>query len=125
VSYILVGPVPSSFPYGTLKENFQILVAVLGGSRVRLIPPAARKSSASTTARRPSRKNVSVHLCRRLRPGEVSGGVCGGIGNGGYLVSILSLDKHTYVFGDEVVYRLQIRALTAQKIPVAFSIVRD
>lgn len=52
-------------------------------------------------------------------PIEFSRGVCGGIlGNPILGVSILSLDRDSYVFGDEFTFVLQVKALYPTRVPV-------
>ena len=57
------------------------------------------------------------------QPGQLVGGVCGGIlSNSPLVVSILSLDRHTYAFGDELTFALQIRAVYPTRVPVRLSL---
>ncbi len=58
-----------------------------------------------------------------IRPGELAGGVCGGIlSNSLFTVSILSLDRDSYVFGDEFIFVLEIKATQQTRIPVRASL---
>jgi hypothetical protein len=51
-------------------------------------------------------------------PGEVSGGACGGIlGYSLLVVSILSLDRNSYAFGDEFSLVLQVKVLITTGAP--------
>jgi hypothetical protein len=56
-------------------------------------------------------------------PGQFTRGVCGGIlGNSLIAVSILSLDRDSYAFGDEFTFVLQVKALVTTRIPVRASV---
>lgn len=56
-------------------------------------------------------------------PGQFTRGVCGGIlGNSLIAVSILSLDRDSYAFGDEFTFVLQVKALVTTRIPVGASV---
>lgn len=56
-------------------------------------------------------------------PGELHGGVCGGVyANSSLIVSILSLDRDSYAFGDEFKFVLRLEALLPTRVPVGASI---
>lgn len=75
---------------------------------------------------------TDVKPAERLRPplplpparaGELVGGVCGGIlSNSLFRVSILSLDRDSYFFGDEFIFVLEMKAIQQTRIPVRASL---
>jgi hypothetical protein len=56
-------------------------------------------------------------------PGQFVAGACGGVlGSPLVAISVLSLDRHTYAFGDGFIFVLQVKALVATQVPVAPSL---
>jgi len=59
----------------------------------------------------------------RMNPHQLQAGVCGGIlSNSPLVVSILSLDRGSYAFGDEFTFVLEIRAIYPTWVPVRGSL---
>jgi len=84
--------------------------------RERLRPPLPPPPS-------PKRGPVKLPLRSPPLPGEIPRGVCGGVlGNPPLLVSILSLDRDTCMFGDDFTFVLQLKALYPARVPVRASI---
>jgi hypothetical protein len=70
----------------------------------------------------PTRQDPS-HPPPPPKPEELGRGVCGGIlGNPPLVVSILSLDRDSYAFGDDFIFVLQVRALYTTLVPVRASV---